>query len=336
MQETEEQRKRRLNVFDSILETVGNTPLVRLNKLSPNPEVEIWIKLEMFNPSMAIKDRMVRHIINKAEKSGELKPGGTIIENTSGNTGAAVSMISAVKGYKAILTMPDKVSIEKQNALKAYGSKVVVCPTSAPPDDENHYENVCKKLAKETPNSFRIDQYDNKYNPEAHYLSTGPEIWEQMNGKIDYFVASGSTGGTISGVGRYLKEKNKDIKVVMPDPIGSVYHEYFTTGKVSTNQGCTYLVEGIGEDHICEALDFKVIDEVIQFEDKFAFEICRKLATEEGILAGGSTGANVWGAIQVAKRLKGPARIVTIAPDSGIKYLSKIYNEEWLKEKNLL
>ena len=226
-----------MEVFDSILETVGNTPLVKLHKISPNPEVEIWLKLEMFNPSMAVKDRMVRHVINKAEQAGKIKPGGTIIENTSGNTGAAVAMIAAVKGYKAILTMPDKVSVEKQNALKAYGAEIVVCPTSAPPTDPQHYENVCKKLANETPNSFRIDQYDNLLNPEAHYLTTGPEIWEQMDGKIDYFVASGSTGGTISGVGKYLKEKNPNIKVVMPDPIGSVYHEYFTTGKISTNQG---------------------------------------------------------------------------------------------------
>jgi len=321
----------------NVLATVGQTPLVKLQKMSPNPEVEIWVKLEMFNPSGSIKDRIVSYIISHAEENGLLKPGGTIVENTSGNTGAAVAMIAASRGYKAILTMPDKVSIEKQNALKAYGAEVIVCPTSAPPSSPDHYEHRCKEIARSTPNSFRIDQYDNPLNPEAHYRTTGPEIWEQTGGKIDYFVASGSTGGTVSGIGKFLKEKNPDIKVVMPDPVGSVYYEYKTTGKISGEEkGCTYFVEGIGEDHVCQAMDFSVVDIMYQFNDKQAFEVARQLAKEEGILAGGSTGANVWGAIELAKTLSGPAVIVTVAPDSGVKYLSKMYNDDWMREKGLL
>jgi len=325
-----------LSQGDSVLNLVGNTPLVKLAKLSPKKDVEIWIKLEFFNPSLSIKDRMVSYIIRNAEERGLLKPGGTIIENTSGNTGAAVAMIAAARGYKAILTMPDKVSKEKQNSLTAYGAKIVVCPTSAPPSSPEHYENVCKRLAKETPNSFRIDQYDNILNPEVHYKSTGPEIWNDTKGKVTHFVASGSTGGSLSGTARYLKEKNPKIFVVCPDPVGSIYYDYFHTGKFVEDKGCTYNVEGIGEDHVCEAIDFSCIDDMYQFNDKQAFDACRRLAREEGILAGGSTGANVWGAIELAKKLTGPAVIVTLAPDSGVKYLSKIYNDEWMKEKGFL
>lgn len=279
---------------------------------------------------------MVSYVIRNAEERGLLRPGGTIIENTSGNTGAAVAMIAAAKGYKAILTMPDKVSLEKQNSLRAYGAQIVVCPTSAPPSSPDHYENVAKRLTKETPNSFRIDQYDNLLNPEAHYKTTGPEIWRQTGGGITHFVASGSTGGTISGIARYLKEKNPQVFVVMPDPVGSVYYDYFHKGKFEEDKGCTYFVEGIGEDHVCEAMDFSLVNDVYQFSDKQAFEAARRLAKEEGILAGGSTGANVWGAIELAKKIKGPAKIVTIAPDSGVKYLSKMYNDDWMKQNGLL
>jgi len=323
--------------FDSVLHSVGNTPIVKLHKLSPKKDVEIWVKLEMFNPSGSIKDRIVSYIIDNAEKTGLLKPGGTIIENTSGNTGAAVAMIAAAKGYKAILTMPDKVSLEKQNSLKAYGAKVVVCPTSAPPSSPDHYENKCIQLVKDTPDSFRINQYDNKLNPEAHYKSTGPEIWNQMEGKVDYFVAAGSTGGTVSGIGRYLKEKNPNLKIVMGDPHGSVYFEFHKTGKVPAEEkGCTYLVEGVGEDHVCEAMDFSIVDDMYQFTDADAFLMARRLATEEGIFAGGTAGANVWTAVKLAESITGPAVIVTVAPDSGVKYLSKIYNDDWMREKGLL
>ncbi len=322
--------------YNTILDTIGKTPLVRLQKINPNPDVTLLVKVEFFGPTASVKDRIVRHIIEDAERRGLLKPGGTIVENTSGNTGAAAAMIGAIKGYKVILTMPDKVSKEKQNALKAFGADIVVCPTSAPPHSPEHYVNKAIKIAEETPNSFRINQYDNQKNPEAHYLTTGPEIWEETHGNIDYFVASGSTGGTISGVGRYLKEKNPKIKIVMPDPIGSIYYDYFRTGKIPEGGNCSYLVEGIGEDHIAHAMDFSVVDEMMQFTDKQAFQVVRDLARKEGILAGGSSGANVWGALQIAKRLKQPATIVTVICDSGIKYLSKFFDDEWMKANNLL
>ncbi len=314
-----------------LMDAIGNTPLVRLSRICSNPFVTLLAKLEYMNPSGSIKDRIVAHIVRDAEKQGLLKPGGTIVENTSGNTGAAVAMIAAIRGYRAILTMPDKVSMEKQNALKAYGAELVIAPTTAPPDSPEHYVNVAKRLAAEIPNSFRINQYDNLKNSEAHYLTTGPEIWKQCEGNVDYFVASGSTGGTVSGVGRFLKERNPHVKVIMPDPIGSIYYEYFKTGKVSTQGSCTYYVEGIGEDHLAKAMDFSVLDDVLPVKDQEAFACARLLATQEGILAGGSSGANVWGAIEIAKSIKKPTTIVTVIPDGGIKYLSKIYNDEWMK-----
>lgn len=317
-----------------LLDTVGNTPLVKLQNINPYPHIEIYVKLEFFNPSGSIKDRMVKHIVENAEANDLLKPGGTIVENTSGNTGAAVAMIAAIKGYKAILTMPDKVSKEKQDALKAFGAEIVVTPTSAPPDSPEHYINTAKRIAKETPNSFRINQYDNLKNPEAHYLSTGPEIWQQTDGKVTHFVAAGSTGGTVSGVGKYLKEKNPDIQIVMPDPIGSIYYDYFKTGKIKTDGSCSYQVEGVGEDHLAHAMNFSLIDDMYQFTDDDAFTMARRLTREEGIFGGGTGGANVWGALKLAKNLKKPAVIVTVIPDNGVRYLSKFYNDEWMKQNN--
>lgn len=322
--------------YQNILDTIGNTPLVKLQHINPYPLATILVKVEYLNPGGSIKDRIVRHIIDNAEREGLLKPGGTIVENTSGNTGAAAAMIAAIRGYKAILTMPDKVSKEKQNALRAYGAEVIVCPTSAAPDSPEHYVNVAKRLAQEIPNSFRINQYDNKKNPEAHYQSTAPEIWEQTQGKIDYFVASGSTGGTISGVGRFLKERNPEVKIIMPDPIGSIYYPFFKTGKIPHGGNCNYLLEGVGEDHMALAMDFSVVDEVLPVHDKDAFTIARLLARKEGILAGGSSGANVWGALEIAKRLTSPAVIVAIIPDGGVKYLSKQFDDEWMNAHHLL
>lgn len=288
------------------------------------------------NPGGSVKDRMVRHIIEEAEKQGLLKPGGTIIENTSGNTGAAAAMMAAIRGYRAIFTMPDKVSREKQNALKAYGAEIILAPTAAPHDSPEHYVNLAKKLAQETPNSFRINQYDNLKNPEAHYLTTGPEIWEQTEGEVDYFIASASTGGTISGAGKYLKEKKPSVKVIMPDPIGSIYYDYFKTGKIPEDGNCNYQLEGIGEDQLAEAMDFSLVDDVIQVDDKEAFAVGRLLAKREGILAGGSTGANVWAALEIAKTMTAPTTLVAMAPDGGIKYLSKMYDDNWMREQKYL
>ncbi len=319
-----------------LLNTVGNTPLVKLQNINPYPHIEIYVKLEFFNPSGSIKDRIVKHIIENAEVNGLLKPGGTIVENTSGNTGAAVAMIAAIKGYKAILTMPDKVSKEKQDALKAFGAEIVVTPTSAPPDSPEHYVNTAKRIAEEIPNSFRVNQYNNLKNSEAHYLSTGPEIWRQTDEKVTHFVAAGSTGGTISGVGKYLKEKNPDIQIIMPDPIGSIYFDYFKTGKIKKDGNCNYQVEGVGEDHLAHSMNFSIIDDMYQFNDNDAFTMARRLAREEGIFGGGTGGANVWGALKLAKNLKNPAVIVTVIPDSGVKYLSKFYNDEWMKQNNYL
>jgi cystathionine beta-synthase len=323
-------------MLGNIQSKIGNTPLVKLQKINPYPNIEIWVKLEFTNPSGSIKDRIVHHIINDAEKNGLLKPGGTIVENTSGNTGAAAAMIGAIRDYKVILTMPDKVSIEKQNALKAFGAEIVVCPTAALPEDLMHYVNVAKRMASEIPNSFRINQYDNPLNPEAHYLTTGPEIWEQTGGRVTHFVAAGSTGGTISGISKYLKEKNPNLFTFMADPFGSIFYKYFKTGEIDPNEIGSYNVEGVGEDHLTKAMDFSLVNDMIQFNDQNCFDTARLLAKEEGIFGGGTAGANVWAALQLASRLTEPAVIVTVCPDNGAKYLSKMYNDEWMKEKGFL
>ena len=314
----------------NIENTVGNTPLVKLMNINPYKHIKIYAKLEFFNPSGSIKDRIVKHIIEDAEKRGLLKKGGTIVENTSGNTGAAVATIAAIRGYRAILTMPDKVSKEKQNALKALGAEIVVTPTSAAPDSPEHYVNTAKRISAKIKCSFRINQYDNLLNPEAHYLSTVSDILEQTGGKITHYVASGSTGGTISGVSRFLKEKKPEVFSLMPDPVGSIYYDYFKTKKINLDAIGTYNVEGVGEDHIAKAMDFSLVDDMIQFTDQNAFGTARLLARKEGILGGGTGGANVWAALKLAATLTVPSVIVTIIPDNGVKYLSKFYNDEWM------
>ncbi|MDA1101158.1 MAG: cysteine synthase family protein [Proteobacteria bacterium] len=308
-----------------LLDTIGETPLVALEHLFAGKSAKVFAKLEYFNPTGSIKDRIVRHIIEDAERTGLLQPGGCIVENTSGNTGAAIAMVAAIKGYRAVLTMPDKVSREKQAALIALGAEIVVCPTNAMPGTAEHYVQRARDIAAATANSFMLNQYDNPKNAEAHYLTTGPEIWRQMDGKIDYFVACGSTGGTVSGVGRYLKEQNPHIKVLMPDPIGSIYYTYFTTGEIDESEIASYQVEGIGEDHIAQCMDFSVVDEMMQFNDDDAFGLTRQLAACEGILAGGSSGGNLFGCMKLAERLEQPANIVTVFPDTGLKYLSSIF-----------
>ncbi|MFE2425073.1 PLP-dependent cysteine synthase family protein [Streptomyces hokutonensis] len=311
---------------------IGNTPLVELKTLDVPAGVRIFAKVEYMNPGGSIKDRMVSYIVDDAERRGILKPGATIVENTSGNTGAAIAVIAATHGYRAILTLPDKVSKEKQDALRAMGAEVVVCPTSAPPHTSDHYVTRALRIHAETPNSFMLNQYDNPLNAEAHFHSTGPEIWAALGPSVTAFVASGSTGGTISGTSRFLKLKNPAVRSVLLDPVGSIYHRYFHDGVVDSSQIAPYFVEGAGEDHLAKCMDFSAVDDVLQFTDADAFDTCRHLAQREGLICGGTSGANVWGAVQVAHTMTEPATIVTVLPDSGNKYISKIYNPGWLAE----
>ena len=314
----------------NILETIGNTPLVKLNKVVGPDAADVLVKCEFMNPTGSIKDRMALHIIEQAERTGKLKPGGVIVENTSGNTGLALAMIAAQKGYKAILTLPDKMSLEKINMLKAFGAEVIVTPTDVPGDSPQHYVNTAKRIASETPNSFYVDQYNCPENSNAHYKQTAQEIWNQTDGELDYFVAGTGTGGTISGVGRFMKEKGTDVKIVGVDPHGSVHYDYFYTKKLVTPH--TYKVEGIGEDIPCKALDFSVIDDMRQTDDAQAFSMARKLIREEGLLCGGSSGAIVHAAVQLAQEVGPGKTIVTVLTDSGNRYISKFLSDDWMQK----
>ncbi len=327
--------KRKLKyLLMNILETIGNTPLVKLSKLTKEIKATVLAKLEYFNPSGSIKDRMALYMIDDAEKKGMLKPGGTIVENSSGNTGAALAMLAAIKGYKCIITMPDKMSDEKKNMMKVYGAKVIVTPTDVPYNSPESYYSVARRIAEETPDSYYPDQYNNPKNIEAHYYTTGPEIWEQTNGKIDYFVAGIGTGGTLSGAGRFLKEKNPGIKIIAVDPVGSVFYDYFKTRKLIEPH--VYKVEGIGEDYLVKAVDFDIIDDIIQVTDKDSFLMTRKLVDEEGLFAGGSSGSAMLAVMKIAEKIEENKNIVVILPDSGNRYLSKIYNNEWMRKNNFL
>ncbi len=321
---------------DNITQVIGDTPLVRLQRMTKERGVEatVLVKLEFLNPTGSVKDRMAVYILQQAIKRGELKPGGTIIEATSGNTGAAVAMFAAVNGFKAILTIPDKMSNEKVDTLKAFGAQVHICPTAVPAESPQSYYETAKRLHRETENSYMIGQYFNLDNIEAHYKLTGPELFEQTGGKFDVFVGGIGTGGTVSGTAKYLKEKNPKIEVVAADPIGSVYFQYHKDRTMIEPH--TYLVEGIGEDMLCPTIDFSVIDKVYQVTDKECFIAGRDLARKEGILAGGSSGAAVHVALQHAKNLSKDKIVVVILPDSGSKYISKMYSDTWMKEKGLL
>jgi len=326
---------KKIHFHANITETIGKTPLVRLNKISSGYKPNIFLKVESFNPGGSVKDRIGTLMIEEAEREGRLKPGGTIVESTSGNTGLGLAIAAAVKGYKCIFTMPDKMSIEKIRLLRAFGAEVIVTPTAVPHESPESYTEVAKRIVRETPNSILANQYYNPKNPEAHYKTTGPEIWEQTGGQIDYFVCGIGTGGTISGVGRYLKEKNPNIKVVGIDPKGSVLREYFYTKKFSPVFK-TYKVEGIGQDYIPGVLHFEFIDEVVEATDKESFLMARRLTREEGIFVGGSAGTALAGAMKVAERLTEREVMVVLLPDTGERYLSKIYNDDWMRENRFL
>ena len=320
--------------YNNILEIIGNTPLVKINKLNPNPKVLMLGKLEFLNPGGSIKDRIAPSMVDKAEKEDKLKKGGTIVEPTSGNTGVGLAIVAAIRGYKGIFVMPDKMSEEKRNLLRAYGAKVVITPTAVSPEDPRSYYQVSNKLTQEIEGAFKPDQYSNSANPDAHLKTTGPEIWQQTKGKVTHVVIGMGTGGTITGVGRYLKKKNPKIKIIGVDPIGSVYLDYFKSGKMPKIFK-TYKVEGVGEDFLPKTMDFSVVDDVIQVSDKDCFLTARRLASEEGILAGGSSGMALFAAGKVAKKLKN-GLIIVILPDSGKNYLTRFYNDDWMRDFGFL
>ena len=321
---------------NTILETIGNTPLVRLNRVTSEIEALVLAKVESFNPGNSVKDRMALKMIEDAEKQGKLKPGGIIVEGTSGNTGMGLAIASIVKGYKLICVSTDKQSKEKFDILRAVGAKVIICPTDVDPEDPKSYYSTSKRIAEETDNSWYVNQYDNLSNTEAHYQTTGPEIWKQTDGKITHFVVGVGTGGTISGVGKYLKEKNSKIKILGIDTYGSVFKKYHETGEFDKNEIYPYSTEGIGEDILPKNVDFSIIDHFEKVTDKDAAIFTRKLAREEGIFAGNSCGAAIKGVLQLKTHFKKDDVVVVLLHDSGSRYVGKIYNDEWMKKMNFL
>jgi cystathionine beta-synthase len=324
-----------LRPYDSVLETIGWTPLIRLGRIGAGVRTPIYGKAEYANPGGSVKDRIGLAIIEDAERRGELRPGGTIVEGTSGNTGVGLAIAAALRGYHCVFTMPDKMSMEKVRLLKAYGAEVVVTPTAVPPDHPEHYVMKAKQIVHDTPNAILANQFYNQVNPEAHYATTGPEIWHQTDGRVTHFVAGAGTGGTVSGAGKYLKEKNPKVRVIAGDPMGSLYTQYHRTRAMG--EGHPYKVEGIGGDKIPTTVWFDWIDEFRQVSDKTSFLMARRLAREEGILLGGSSGLNVALALDLARELSDPdALIVTILCDTGERYLSKQFNDAWMQENQML
>jgi cystathionine beta-synthase len=328
-------QKSSMNYHEDICSTIGNTPLVKIRNLTAEAGVTCTVlaKLEFMNPGGSVKDRMAVWVIEDAVASGLLKPGGTIIEATSGNTGAAVAMYAAANGYKALITAPDKTSPEKLNTMRAFGAELVVCPTEVPADSPDNYYETAKRLHGETPGSFFLEQYQNVKNIDAHYDVTGPEIWRQTDGKITCLVGGIGTGGTVSGCARYLKKQSASVEIVGADPYGSIYYQYHKDGTLI--EPSTYLVEGIGEDMICKSIDLSVIDKIYQVTDQECFDAARAMTRKEGIFAGGSSGAAVKVALEHARTLPAEAVVVVILTDSGMKYVSKMYDDEWMKEKGL-
>ena len=334
-QQKESVKNETMNVYGTILETIGNTPLVRLNSVAGDLPCTVLAKVEFFNPGGSVKDRIGPAIIEDAERSGKLKPGGTVVESTSGNTGVGLAIAAAIKGYRTIFVMPDKMSQEKIMLLRAFGARVVVTPTAVEPEDPRSYYSVANRLVEETPNAILANQYHNPVNPEAHLQFTGPEIWRQTAGKITHFVAGMGTGGTITGCGRFLKSKNPHVKIIGIDPIGSILYDLHR-GRAVKADG--YKVEGIGEDFLPGTLDLNVVDEVVQVTDRESFLMTRRLVREEGIFAGGSCGSAVAGAVKYARdhNLTEDDVIVIILPDSGSRYLSKLFDDDWMRENGFL
>ncbi|TYP70971.1 pyridoxal-phosphate dependent enzyme [Aquimarina intermedia] len=320
----------------NILETIGDTPMVKMNALVKDVDALILAKYETFNPGNSVKDRMALKMIEDAEADGRLQPGGTIIEGTSGNTGMGLALVAIVKGYKLICVMADKQSKEKMDILRAVGAKVMVCPTNVEPDDPRSYYSVSKRLAEETPNSWYVNQYDNPSNAKAHYESTGPEIWEQTEGKITHFIVGVGTGGTISGVGKYLKEKNPNIKIWGVDTYGSVFKKYHETGVFDENEIYSYITEGIGEDILPKNVDFSIIDGFVKVTDKDAAVYTQRLAKEEGMFLGNSAGAAIKGVLQLKENFTKDDVVVVLFHDHGSRYVGKMFNDDWMRERGFL
>ncbi len=322
-------------MFNNVIDAIGWTPIVRLNRSIPESRHTFWAKLEYTNPGGSVKDRIGAAMIEAAEKRGELKPGGTIVEATSGNTGLGLAMVAAVKGYKCIFVMPDKVSEEKRSILRAYGAEVVITPSNVEPEDPRSYLSVSRQILGKTANSFYANQYHNNDNPKRHYETTGPEIWEQTEGKFDVFVGGAGTGGTVSGVGRFLKEKNPKIKVLLADPVGSILSDLFYHGRMM-KPSASYKVEGVGEDMLPLNVHLEHYDDVVQVNDKESFRLTKDLISKDGLCVGPSSGMALGAAIEYSKRLNQPSNILILFPDNGRAYLSKAFNNEWLKENGLV
>jgi cystathionine beta-synthase len=326
-----------LRVYDNILQAIGNTPLIQLRRIGRGMPCPLYAKVEFFNPGGSVKDRIAVNIIQEAENSGRLRPGGTVVEATSGNTGVGLAIVCAQRGYKSVFVMPDKMSQEKIQLLRAFGSRVVITPTAVQPEDPRSYYSVAKRIVEETPNAILANQYHNPENPHSHYLTTGPEIWEQTQGKVTDVIISMGTGGTISGVGKYLKEKNPDIRIIGVDTVGSILLETWKAGRVPEDvKAFSYKVEGIGEDFLPSTLDLSVIDDVIRISDRESFLWTRRLVKEEGIFAGGSSGTAVAAAVRYAQVQTPDRLVVVILPDSGSRYLSKVFDDKWMRENGFL